>query len=155
MLLPQRSFHRHDVRHPRVMKSGGIHRFTRRELVFQVIDQQTKQRIDDRATTRATSDQYGTPLFRHNHRSHRAEHPFPRCGQIGLGPNESLSIRDSWLGVKIPHFIIQEIARPAHHNSRTKALFQRVGIGDRHPFTVDDAEMGSLCPLVPHQDLGP
>ena len=77
-------------------------------------------------------------ILLHDRRRLRTQHPFAAGDGIGGGSNSALRVRFTRKPIEVSHLVVQHEARAANDNARAPGGFQRVSVGDRHPFGVHD-----------------
>ena len=64
------------------------------------------------------------------------------------------AVRVTGAPVEIGHLVVQQEPTATDDDSRSPAILQRVGVGDRHAAGVDNRKMGRAFPFVRQRDLG-
>ena len=128
----------HLVGKPGLVHPRGSHGLVQRKPIFQHTQHHREDGVDDRSSARAACHQHGPAIAGHHRGRLRTEHPFARCNHVGGRADPAVPVGDTRMPIEIAHLIVEQKTRPADHDVRTKFIFQRVGVGDRHALLVND-----------------
>src|SRR5215510_11200008 len=99
-----------------MVNTGREHRFWKRHIVDQYVEQHLQHSTDDPRPTRTAGDQYDFTVTRDDGRAHAAERSFARGNSIGVGATEQAKgIRITELSAEVVHLVIQQYAGTGHH----------------------------------------
>src|ERR1051326_1251591 len=130
------------------MKSRRGNGLPRRHPEIHDVGHGLHHRRDDPRAARAPEHVRRLPILLDDRRAHRGERPLARRDRVGGALHQPEQIGRPRLYGEIVHLVIEEKPGARRHHPRAKISVERVGDGDRIPFSIDDRIMRCLGLLV-------